>query len=202
MQFLISLDIDVLNTIMWLVDRNNSFLVKLISLFSDFWILFIALSLIVLWIYWTIKKDNSYKIMSLNIFYTISFSFMIYLIINNFFPIRPRPETLSTIKPIIDHLPDNSFPSWHAIFAWASIVWFCLFYGNFTYILVLILLSLLMLFSRVASWVHYPWDIIVGLILGILFGLIFYRLQKIESIKNILDKISIFLIKIANIIKL
>jgi membrane-associated phospholipid phosphatase len=35
---------------------------------------------------------------------------------------RPRPETLTAIKPLIDHLPDNSFPSGHAIFAGASVV--------------------------------------------------------------------------------
>jgi membrane-associated phospholipid phosphatase len=29
---------------------------------------------------------------------------------------------LTAIKPLIDHLPDNSFPSGHAIFAGASVV--------------------------------------------------------------------------------
>jgi len=66
------------------------------------------------------------------IFYSIVFCFGIYVILNQFLPIRPRPELFSKFPPLIDHLPDNSFPSGHAIFMACSCFAFALFLKNKT----------------------------------------------------------------------
>lgn len=76
--------------------------------------------LVGLWLYGTYKKDHQPKIQALMMLYSIGLAFAIYVILNLGLPFRPRPETVSVIRPLVDHLPDNSFPSGHAIFAGAS----------------------------------------------------------------------------------
>jgi len=83
------------------------------------WIL-MALFLVGLWLYGTKLHDNAHKITSLNIFYMIAGGFALYVILNQFLPTRIRPEMVSHIPPLVSHLPDNSFPSGHAIFAASS----------------------------------------------------------------------------------
>ncbi|EKE29709.1 MAG: hypothetical protein ACD_2C00116G0007 [uncultured bacterium (gcode 4)] len=200
LQYLISLDVSALNLIMQSVDQSNTILVNLITFFSDFGVFFVALTLVGLWLFWTYTKNGEYKRISLSVFYTIAYSFIFYIIINKWFPVRPRPETVSSIRPLIDHLPDNSFPSWHAIFAGAAIIWFALFWPNTIYLIILSFLSVLMFYSRIASWVHYPWDILMGALFGILFGLCFYRLQKLHKIKDLLEKANNKIIKLASYI--
>ncbi|EKE28634.1 MAG: hypothetical protein ACD_3C00037G0025 [uncultured bacterium (gcode 4)] len=202
LQDIISIDVRVLNSIMSSVNQSNGILVNLITFFSDFGVFFVALSLVALWLYWTKKKDDEFKKTALIIFYTIAYSFLLYVIINKWFPVRPRPETVSSIRPLIDHLPDNSFPSWHAIFAWAAFAWFMFFWPNTAYLAVLAILSALMFYSRIASWVHYPGDILIGLLLGLLFWFCFYRLQKIPKVKKALDKTNVKIIKLVSYIKL
>lgn len=122
--------------------------------------------LVGLWLYGAYKKNNSFKVDSLMIFYSLGFAFVIYVILNLGLPFRPRPETVLTIRPLMDHLPDNSFPSGHAIFAGASIL------GAFLYTRawiawVLLVTGLLMVFSRVLAGIHYPLDITAGFIVGL-----------------------------------
>ncbi|MDD2565764.1 MAG: phosphatase PAP2 family protein [Candidatus Gracilibacteria bacterium] len=201
-QSLISFDVNMLNLIMGTVNQNNYFMISLIKIFSDFGVIFVALSLVGLWLFGVYRKDNKYKNISLMIFYTIAFSFILYIIINKGFPLRPRPETVSSIRPLIDHLPDNSFPSGHAIFAGAALVGFFFFWPNLIYSSILIIASFLMFYSRIASGVHYPGDILVGFILGILFGYIFYTIQKNLKSQKLINNINKKIIKLFSFIKL
>jgi membrane-associated phospholipid phosphatase len=91
---------------------------------------------------------------------------VVYWIINQWLPLRPRPESISSIPALISHIPDNSFPSGHALFWWASwwalhtllgikrITWFFFILGGLTVI------------ARILAGIHYPWDIIIGFLLG------------------------------------
>jgi membrane-associated phospholipid phosphatase len=66
----------------------------------------------------------------------------------------------------------------------------------------LCILSLLMFYSRIASGVHYPWDIIVGLILWLLFGFCFYKLQSLPKAKKAFETTNSKIIRILSYIKL
>lgn len=107
-------------------------------------------------------------------------AFVVYLLINQLFPVRPRPESVSTVAPLIAHLPDNSFPSGHAIFTGASVLAVGAFISPGLGVL-FAMLGGMMCLARIIAGVHYPLDIIAGLILGLLLGsfmtwiLIIYR---------------------------
>lgn len=200
--YLISQDIKLLNFFRWLVNPDNLFLSNIVTFFSDFAVLLVAVLLVLIWLYWTYKKDNNYKNISLYIFWTIAISFVFYIIFNQFLPIRPRPETVSTIRPLINHLPDNSFPSWHAIFAGASMIWFFVFLRRKIIFYNIAFFSFLMLVCRIISWVHYPWDIIVWLILWIILWYLFFIISSRDNIKKFIDNFNLKIIHIVSYIKL
>lgn len=82
---------------------------------------------------------------------------------------RPRPYWVKDVDILVKHLKDYSFPSGHSYAASAfaaslryefkkwSIFWFAL--------------AILMGISRLYLFVHYPTDVIAGLILGVLFAM-------------------------------
>ena len=120
LETLISLDILALESIRTAFHVDSDWFHTLIFILADSEWIFIAVFLVILWLIGTKKNDTSYKVQSLNIFYMIVGGFILYIILNQFLPVRPRPETVSHIPPLLHHLPDNSFPSGHAIFAAAS----------------------------------------------------------------------------------
>lgn len=75
-----------------------------------------SLFLIGLWFYGMSMKNNGPKHVALDLFWHVLGAFAIYWIINQLLPIRPRPETVTSLPPLVNHLPDNSFPSGHAMF--------------------------------------------------------------------------------------
>jgi len=155
--------------------------------------------LVWLWLFWVYKKKDKPKERALILFYSIAFSFLIYVILNLGLPLRPRPETVSAIRPLVDHLPDNSFPSWHAIFAGAAILASFFFCWKKWIIWSVIIISVLMLISRIIAWIHYPSDILVGLIIWFLGSFVIFRLSN----KQIFTKYLIpYPIKFAKFFKL
>ncbi|EKE26001.1 MAG: hypothetical protein ACD_4C00479G0001 [uncultured bacterium (gcode 4)] len=195
---IISYDHITLNYLRSLVDPTNTLAVELVKIFSDFWVILVAFFLLYLWLYWVFKKTDDSKKASLLIFYSIAFSFLVYILINQWFPLRPRPETISAIKPLVDHLPDNSFPSWHAIFAWAAIL-AIYFYSKRKYFWIILIFSLIMLVCRIIAGVHYPADILAWLIIWLIWSFAVYKVKDFRFMKEYLLS---FPIKIAKYIKL
>lgn len=188
LQYLIQKDISLLNFARWIIDINSPLQVKAVMFFSDFGVILVALILVALWLYWVYKKDRYPKIQSLNIFYSIALAFIFYVILNQFLPIRPRPEDFTSIKPLIDHLPDNSFPSGHGIFAWAAVLALFSFLNNKIIPTIVFVILIIMLMCRVISGVHYPGDVTVGFILWLIFATPVTRVQnKIFYNKYFLD---------------
>ncbi|MDD2487365.1 MAG: phosphatase PAP2 family protein [Candidatus Gracilibacteria bacterium] len=195
---IISADIGLLKFIQSFVDPDNGIQVEIIKLLSDFGVILVVILLIGLWIYGVYKKKDIFKENALMIFYSIAFSFLIYVILNLGLPLRPRPETVSAIRPLVDHLPDNSFPSGHAIFAGASI-FASYFFSKRCVFSVLVIFSFLMLISRIMVGIHYPTDIFVGLIIGMIGAFFVYKNKDSGIFKKYLLP---FPIKIAKFIKL
>ena len=192
-------DIQLLNLIRSIVPSDNQMLVKMISFFSDIWVFYVAIFLVSYWIIWTFKKDDNYKKLSLYIFYTIIFSFVIYTVLNQTLPPRVRPEMVSTIPPLISHIPDNSFPSWHALFSWASLTAFYIFLTRRKHFFILLFLCALMLLSRIIAWIHYPADIAAWVLLWIILWNFFVYFRYKPFFKDTLTK---YPIKLAKLIKL
>jgi len=173
----------------------NNHLEKIIWLFSDAPIFFLPVFLLWAWLYWTFKeKNNDKKENILFIFYSV----VVWLILNTFIKIfifEHRPEWI--IKPILTHVPDNSFPSDHATVSFSFLfalyaAWYKKTFWIFMPFVVL------MNFSRIAGWIHWFFDIIVWLILGVIA--VFIVFKNTEN-KYIL-KLNQFILKIMSFIKL
>lgn len=93
-------------------------------------------------------------------------------------------------NPEIQHLVHNvlrkgglyGFPSSHAANSFAILVFTSAIFRNKGYFFLLLIWALLISYSRIYAGVHYPLDVLAGMILGILVGFGFYKLtQLIES---------------------
>lgn len=128
-----------------------------------------ALLLIGIWLKWVQKKDTHYKIASLEIASTIALTFIVYSVINLGLPQdwRISPQLVADgIKPLIPHPLDNSFPSGHALFSAALFVGLFCFLRNRWLLAITAILGLITVSARVMGGVHYPLDIIGGLVFG------------------------------------
>ena len=152
-----------------------------------------------LWLHGLFHQEETSKREALSLFYATALAFGIYWIFDLGLPVRPRPELTDTVKPLISHIPDNSFPSGHAIYAGASvtaaflflrskaIAWFLLFFGS------------IMVLCRVIAGIHYPGDIIVGVSIGIGSAFLFQHLLRFRFIR---EDIYVLPIRIAKRFKL
>ena len=94
---------------------------------------------------------------------------------------RPRPCHLDeTIELLISRPSSYSCPSTHSGWAFAAATSIYLFnskYGILTYVF-----ASLVAFSRMYLFVHFPSDVLIGIVLGILFAIISKRIvEKVVS---------------------
>lgn len=196
--FLVSQDISLLNSLRSFIDPESPLQIKLIRIGSDIEVVLVMLVLVGLWLYGVYKKDNQPKVDALMMLYSIGLAFAVYIVLNLGLPFRPRPETVSTIRPLVDHLPDNSFPSGHAIFFGASVL--AAFYYTRAWIAwTLLVTGIFMVLSRVLAGIHYPGDILVGFIIGLAGSYVIYRIRDRKCMTNYL---LVYPVKIAKFLKL
>ena len=181
-----SLDASALESFRSLVDQESAWQVRLIHLFADVEVFVTVLVLVGGWLRarFLLKNDPSAKDDVLALFFAIVFAFGLYWLLNLGLPVRPRPETATTIPPLINHLPDNSFPSGHGIFAGASFLAAYFVYEKKTLAYALLALGIPMLAARVLAGVHYPGDVVVGFLLGASFASIAVRWLAKPSVRK------------------
>ena len=83
--------------------------------------------------------------------------------------VRPYDMPGVEIELLVSHLGDKSFPSGHTLACFEAAT--VLFIFNKKLGIPALVIALLVAFSRLYLYVHYPTDVICGAILGILFGI-------------------------------
>ncbi len=148
-----SLDTDLLNAVRSAVDPNSAWQTALVRTFSDIEVVAFAAFLVGYWLVARFLRNDDVEMKkdALALLYAVLFAFALYWILNFGLPARPRPESVSAIRPLIDHLPDNSFPSGHGIFAGASFAAAWIMLRRRTFALTFLALGVPMLAARVAA---------------------------------------------------
>lgn len=101
---------------------------------------------------------------------------------------RIRPYELNqSINLIVSAPSDYSFPSGHTLFAFGAAT--IIFLYNKKVGILMYLFALAMAFSRLYLYVHFPSDVAFGAFLGIMFGIVSYKLEKILFEKRTEEKI-------------
>ncbi|MDO8610624.1 MAG: phosphatase PAP2 family protein [bacterium] len=80
--------------------------------------------------------------------------------------LEPRPYITFNLVPLIKHIPDAAFPSQHTTLV--SVVAFAYFFCKSKFTLLFVLTGLWVGFARIYVGVHYPLDILGGILVGAL----------------------------------
>jgi undecaprenyl-diphosphatase len=100
----------------------------------------------------------------------------------SFFYYRNRPFMDFEVNQLLYHIDSNSFPSDHAAAAVAIAVMLRLFSPRIGRIY--LILAALVCFSRVWVGVHYPFDVMIGMLVGITAALACYHLLEKTELYN------------------
>lgn len=93
---------------------------------------------------------------------------------------RPRPCWINqSISLLIANPKDYSFPSGHSFAAFATA--FVLWKANKKVGVIAYIFSAMIAFSRLYLYVHFPSDVLAGILLGTIVGYLTTRLIKLES---------------------
>ncbi|ENQ3077048.1 undecaprenyl-diphosphatase [Bacillus cereus] len=156
-----------------------SFLDKMMIFFAEYAQYILIVALFILWI---TNKEN--RVTVFQALFACSLSFTMNRVIELFF-YRDRPFVSHHIKQLVDHAANSSFPSDHATSALVITVtiWLCSRGKTFMWLI----LGMCIAFSRIWVGVHYPLDVLAGIILGVCTALlVHYRIMKM----NLMNKIT------------
>jgi undecaprenyl-diphosphatase len=101
---------------------------------------------------------------------------------------RPRPFIAEEVNLLIAQRPTSSFPSRHAMTAFAFAQLFYFWSRKYMYCIFVFILAFLIVFSRIFVGVHYPLDTAAGIVLGIGIAFLVEHLFKKYLMKRIKSK--------------
>ena len=162
--------------------KEVMFLNPIMIFFAKYMKYFLLFGIVMYW--FTRKRENRIMIISSMFAFVIAevFGAIAGAIHSNN---QPFAE-LSNVNQLIGHAIDNSFPSDHAIEFFSICITFLLFKKNLRYVWLAI--AILVSISRVWVGVHYPADILVGAILGIIgAALCYWIIPQLNVIKKLID---------------
>jgi len=160
------------------------------KIFAEYLIYSLPLILIVLWFF-----SSKGKIVALQAVFSAILAWPIIAFIIGKLVNRPRPFEVGAVQELILHRPTYSFPSDHAaaLFAVAFSIWLS---GYKKLAILVFILAIIISFYRVATGIHFPSDIIAGLVIGLIAALL------IKLMNGILQPIYNFIIKMMKKIRL
>lgn len=187
----------------WLIFLNSladtQQLQMLFWIIADLPIFFLPIFLISMWVYYVIKNKNEQKKWLLLLFYSTVLALIINIGIQNLVHFdRPESVLQWVWNLILDHIPDASFPSDHTAvsIAFATALFFT-GYRKIAYVFFPI--ACLMNISRIISWVHWPFDVIVWTIVWLLSG---YIISVIFKENKYITLLSVNILKLSKFFKL
>ena len=95
---------------------------------------------------------------------------------------RPRPYALREIELLIEAPKDFSFPSGHTAAAFAAASALAMRRSRLT--IPALVLALIIAFSRLYLYVHYPTDVLAGIVLGSLCGILSWLICRMLPTKK------------------
>ncbi len=102
---------------------------------------------------------------------------------------RVRPyEANNFTDLLVIRLSDNSFPSGHSSFAFSFLTVILLLTKSKLLKIYTSILAIGIALSRLYLYVHYPTDVLVGSIVGILLALLAIKIYQSDKYKNIKEK--------------
>lgn len=173
----------------------NNDLEKVIWFTADFPIFFLPIFMLTAWLYFTFKTYKKEKRENLlYIFYSVIISITITNIVKSFF-ILERPNII--IEPILEKIPNNSFPSDHATVSFAFLFSLYAAWYKKTFWIFWIFV-ILMNFSRISWWLHWFFDILAWAVIWLIWTIFIFKNKKNKYIQ----KVNKFFFKITDFLKI
>ena len=105
---------------------------------------------------------------------------------------RPRPYEVASFTDLLVHkLSDNSFPSGHTSYAFTFATIITKLNKNKALKIFTNTLAVLMAFSRLYLYVHFPTDVLAGAVFGILIGILAIKIYDSPKYKEIKAKFNL-----------
>ncbi|PFN14786.1 undecaprenyl-diphosphatase [Bacillus cereus] len=157
--------------------KENTYIDYLMIFFAEYAQYMFILIFMILWL----NKKYKNKTCVIQAIIACCLAFVFNRIIGLFF-YRERPFVSHlNINQLVEHTANASFPSDHATSAFAIAITLCLYEKRLGK--VFLLLAFLIAFSRVWVGVHYPLDVLIGAVLGLLWAFIIHYIVK-TNFKN------------------
>jgi len=161
--------------------KEYTYLNPVFSFIAEYMVLLLGLGVLIIWF----TRDKNSRLMILCATITFICSFIIGKISGEFhLNYQPFVE-LSDVNKLIEKEKDNSFPSDHTILFFSYCISFWLFKRGWS--ILCILLAILVGISRIWVGVHYPFDVIAGILISFATAtIIYFTLPKLSVTRNIL----------------
>ena len=144
------------------------FIMKYVSMLGDHGIFCIVLGLVLL-IFAKTRRTGIQVLMSMLLAYIVA-----NLIIKNLVG-RVRPyDAYPFIEALVTKPHDSSFPSGHAVNVFAAAT--AIFLNHKKTGIIALIIAALVAFSRLYNQVHYPTDVLVGIVIGVGFAILVHYL--------------------------
>jgi undecaprenyl-diphosphatase len=158
--------------------------VDAIVLFGAVYLIFLLLLSLCVYLFLELKKGNlAFTLIFFRTFFIGAIAWGIARVVKVFFE-NPRPFLIfEDITPLFIHGSTDAFPSGHTTFVAA--LGMALYFYNKKVGALLLLVALLIGFSRVVAGVHWPLDVLGGFSLGIFVAMLF---QYLFAARRLLER--------------
>jgi len=150
------------------------------GIFCADYLIFVMVFLIIVWTIFNKNDRRADEIVILEIILSGFLGYLVKILINLFY-FRSRPFSVHDVNLLIGKLADGSFPSAHAFLSFAMA--FMIYFYSKKLGIVFLVLAAFVSISRIYVGVHYPLDILGGILLGAFSALL---------IKKYLSNLKIF----------